>query len=74
MAFLGSVKPRMLFFPLIHVKMPTIGILTFMNGKNFMVNRDQHEISFITLGPRSGTYDRFLIQIRLKYYITKVKW
>ena len=32
--FLGSAKPRMLFFPLINVKMPTIvGILTFMSRK-----------------------------------------
>ena len=38
-AFLGSVKPRMLFFTLIQVKMPTIiGILTSMSEKNFMVN------------------------------------
>ena len=37
--FLGTVKPRMEFFPLIHVKMPTVvGILTFMSGKNFMLN------------------------------------
>ena len=33
--FLSSNKPRMLFFPLINVKMPTIvGILTFMSRKN----------------------------------------
>ena len=32
---LGSDKPRMLFFPLINVKMPsTVGILTFINKKN----------------------------------------
>ena len=37
-AFLGSDKPRMLFFPFINVKMPTIvGILTFMSRKNFML-------------------------------------
>ena len=43
--------PRMLFFPLIHVKMPTIvGILTSMSGKNFMLNRVEHEKSFITSG------------------------
>ena len=37
--FLGSDKPRMLFFQLINVKMPTIiGILTFMSRKNFMLN------------------------------------
>ena len=38
-AFLGPDKPRMLFFPLINVKMPTIvGILTFMNRENFMLS------------------------------------
>ena len=37
--FLGSDKPRMLFFPLIHVKMPTVvGILTFMSRKKFMLS------------------------------------
>ena len=37
--FLGSDKPRMLFFQLINVKMPTIvGILTFMCRKNFMLS------------------------------------
>ena len=36
--FLGSDKSKMLFFPLIKVKMPTIvGILTFMSRKNFML-------------------------------------
>ena len=35
--FLGSDKPRILFFPLINVRMPTIvGISTFMSRKNFM--------------------------------------
>ena len=34
-AFLGSYKPRLLFFLLINVKIPTIvGILTFMSRKN----------------------------------------
>ena len=43
---------RMLFFPLIHVKMPTIvGILTSMSGENFMLNWVEHEKSFITSGP-----------------------
>ena len=33
----GSDKPRLLFFLLIDVKMPTVvGILTFMSRKNFM--------------------------------------
>ena len=42
----------MLFFPLIHVKMPTIvGILTFMSGENFLLSCVEHEKSFITSGP-----------------------
>ena len=37
--FFGSDKPRMLFFPLINVKMPTVvGILTFMSRKNIMLS------------------------------------
>ena len=37
--FSGSDKPRILFFPLINVKMPTnVGILTFMSRKNFMLS------------------------------------
>ena len=37
--FLGSDKPKMLFSPLINVKIPTIvGILTFMSRKNFMLS------------------------------------
>ena len=37
--FSGSDKPRMLFFLLIKVEMPTIvGISTFINRKNFMLN------------------------------------
>ena len=43
--FLGSDKPRMLFFPLINVKMPTmfgllkiVGILTFMSRKKIMLS------------------------------------
>ena len=51
-AFLGSDKPRMLFFSLKHVKMPAIlGILTFMSRKNFMLSRVEHEKSFISSGP-----------------------
>ena len=35
-AFLGSRRPRILFFLLINVEMPTVvGILTFMSGKCF---------------------------------------
>ena len=37
--FLDSDKPKMLFFPLINVKMPTtVGILTFMSRKNFILS------------------------------------
>ena len=46
---LGSDKPRMLFFLLINVKMPTIvivGILTFMSRKNFLLSWNY----FITSG------------------------
>ena len=51
-AFLGSDKPRMLFFPLINVKMPTtVGILTFMSRKNYMRSLVEHAKSFITSGP-----------------------
>ena len=47
---LGLDKPRMLFFLLINVKMPTIvGILTFMSRKNFMLICFIK--SFITSGP-----------------------
>ena len=36
--FSDLAKPRILFFQLINVKMPTIvGILTFMSRKNFML-------------------------------------
>ena len=38
-AFLGTDKPRMLLFPHINVKMPTIvGILTFISRKIFMLS------------------------------------
>ena len=64
-AFLGLDKSRMLFFPLINVKMPTtvgilpttvgiltiVGILTFMSRKSFMLSGVEHEKSFITSGP-----------------------
>ena len=47
--FSGSYKPRMLFYLLINVKMPTIvGILIFMSRKNSMLNRVEHEKTFIT--------------------------
>ena len=37
--FSGSGKPRMLFFLLTNVEMPTIvGIFTFMSRKNFMLS------------------------------------
>ena len=47
----GSDKHRMLFFPLINVKMPTIvGILTFMSTKKIMLSWVEHEKN-ITSGP-----------------------
>ena len=66
--FLGSDKPRMLFFPLINVKMPTIvGILTFVSRKNFMLSWVEHEKSFITSGPdQSSLYAYPVEQNRLK--------
>ena len=49
--FSGSDKPRMLFFLLITVKMPTVvGILTFMSRKNFMLKWNM-KFFFITVGP-----------------------
>ena len=37
--FLSPDKPRMLFVPLVNVKMPTFGgILTFMSRKDFMLS------------------------------------
>ena len=37
--FLGSGEPRILFVPLINVKLPIIvGILIFMGRKNFMLS------------------------------------
>ena len=51
-AFSDSDKPRKLFFLLINVKMPTtVGILTFMIRKNFMLNLVEHEKRFITSEP-----------------------
>ena len=57
LAFLGSDKPRMLFFPLINVKMPTIvGILTFMGRKrmesdasNWECQRSQELVTIICI-------------------------
>ena len=60
-AFLGLDKPRMLFFPLINVKMPTIvgikmptivGILTFMSRKNIILSSVEHEKKFYNCGAR----------------------
>ena len=45
-----SDKPRMLFFLLINVKMPIVGILTFMSRKHFMLNSVEHEKKFYNLG------------------------
>ena len=58
----------MLFFPLIYVKMPTIvGILTFVSGENFMLNRVEHVKSLIT----SGTGVNQRIMSTGKYFLIK---
>ena len=50
--FSDSGNPRILFFLLINVKMPTIvGIFIFMDRKIFMLSWVEHEKSFITSGP-----------------------
>ena len=42
---------------LINIKMPTVdGILTFLSMINFMLNLDEHEKSFIPLGPDKRAY------------------
>ena len=63
--FSGSDKPRLLFFLLIIVKMPTIvGILTFMSRINFMLSRVQHkkfynlETWFCSIGMRVSSQER----------------
>ena len=49
--FSGSDKPKILFFLLIKVEMPTtVRISIFMNRKKFMLSWVEHEKSFITLG------------------------
>ena len=59
--------PRMLFFLLINVKMPTIvGILTFMSRKNFMLNSIEHEKSFITSGPGLQSFHKIKVTLRLR--------
>ena len=60
-AFLGSDKPRMLFYPLINVKMSTIvGILTLMIRKSFMLSSVEHEKSFINSGPDNSDSTLFV--------------
>ena len=55
--FKAQLSLECYFSPLINVKMPTIvgiltfmivGVLTFMSGKNFVLNRVEHEKSFMT--------------------------
>ena len=48
--FSGLDMPRMLFFLLINVEMPTtVGISTFISRKNYMLSEVPHEFFFITL-------------------------
>ena len=52
--------PRMLFFLLMNVKMPTIvGILTFMSKKKFHAQLIEHGRSFIISGPGPASYFHF---------------
>ena len=54
--FSGSYRPRMLFFLLINVKMPTIvGMLTFMSRTDSMINRVEHK-KYITSEPDICTW------------------
>ena len=63
-AFLGSDKPRMLSFQLIHVKMPTIvGILTFRSGNISCSVELSMEKSFITSGPGLDVIKEFHAQL-----------
>ena len=49
--FLALSLSDVVFIMLINVKMPTIvGILIFMSRINYVLSRDEHEKSFITLG------------------------
>ena len=63
-AFSGSDKPRMLFFLLINVKMPTtVGIWTFLSKKNVMLSWDEHKNSFITSGTEFLLSARFMLKV-----------
>ena len=67
LAFIGSDKPRMLFFLHIIVKMPTIvGNFTLMSRNNFMLSSVEHKKSFISSGPankliNTDSYNCFLV-------------
>ena len=75
-AFLGSDNPRVLFFTLINVKMPTfVRILIFMSRKNFMLSSVEHEKSFITLGPGFlSLYHTYLLIRWGVPYNSAIKW
>ena len=65
-AFLGSDKPRVLLFPLIHVKTPTIVVIfTFMSRKKFMLSCVEHEKCFITSRPGPEVIKLFLYSTQL---------
>ena len=54
----------MLYYLLINIKMPTtVGILTFMSRKNFILSYVEHGNSFITSGP--GVMDQFHCSVSL---------
>ena len=67
--FTSSDKLRMLFPPLINVKMPTIiGILTFMSGKNICSVQLSMKI-FYNLGARTVSFESFSIHLNTVHYL-----
>ena len=71
--FLGSDKPRMLFFPLINVKIATIvGILTFMSRKILCSVELSMKTSLITLGP--GLHEISIVWSYLLCLIAEIRF
>ena len=63
--FSCSTQPRMKFFLLINVKMPTIfGILTFMNRKNSLLHLSEPEKSWISWYSYTLEHLKFHAQLR----------
>ena len=75
-AFLGLDRYRILFFPLINVKMPTIiGILTFICRKNFMLSGVEHKKKFYNFGAEMQTntteYNVYYVNTLLSVLISR---